>query len=311
MTTMAWDAEVLSRVRHLQLTARHLTESLLQGNHRSRRVGPAVEFADYQEYVPGMDLRHLDWRVQARSDRFVVRRYETETELPSVVVLDLSGDLATGERAGQGTLPDLKGTKAGYGITLAACLLYWLHLQREPIGLEIVGGIGSPYTSLPPRTSRSHLQQCLLALATARPAGEAHLRRTLVEVGSRMRRRGFVALITDGMEEPAEWLPALGAFARRGTDLRFLHLFDRGELELDFSRPARFYSPEGGDPLAVDPAGARRAFREVLEEYLDEVRRGVLRWGGQYVAATTERPMAEVLQQVVAGASTQAGVPWA
>src|SRR5262245_46289492 len=94
--TLTWDPDVLARVRHLHLRARYLTAALLVGEHRSRRVGQAVEFADYQPYLPGMDLRGLDWRVFGRTDRHVVKRFETETELPGTVVLDLSGDLATG-----------------------------------------------------------------------------------------------------------------------------------------------------------------------------------------------------------------------
>ena len=109
---MPWDPVVLSRVRHLHLRARVLTDALLMGNHRSRRVGQAIEFADYQEYAPGMDTRGLDWKVWARTDRLVVRRYETETELPCTVVLDLSGDLSTGE-SGASRLPDLDKSKAG------------------------------------------------------------------------------------------------------------------------------------------------------------------------------------------------------
>ena len=96
---MPWDPEVLSRVRHLHLRARVLTDALLVGDHRSRRVGQAVEFAGYQEYAPGMDLRHLDWRVWGRTDRHVIKRFETETELPCTVVLDLSADMGTGDRA--------------------------------------------------------------------------------------------------------------------------------------------------------------------------------------------------------------------
>ena len=113
-----WDAEVLARVRHLHMRARHLTDALLTGPHRSRRVGQAIEFADYQEYVPGMDLRGLDWRVWGRSDRLVVRRYEAETELPCTLVVDLSGDLGTGETT-RTAYPPLEGSKAGYAIMLA------------------------------------------------------------------------------------------------------------------------------------------------------------------------------------------------
>src|SRR5688500_18655 len=137
------------------------------GEHRSRRVGQAVEFADYQEYLPGMDLRHVDWRVWGRSDRYVVKRFETETELACTVVLDLSGDLSTGDRA-KFSFPDLDKSKAGYAITLAATLLYFLHRHGEPVGLEIVAGHDVAWPSMPPRSSRNHLQQLFVALASAK-----------------------------------------------------------------------------------------------------------------------------------------------
>lgn len=268
------------------------------GEHRSRKVGQAVEFADYQEYQPGADLRFLDWKVLARSDRLVIKRFETETELPCTVVLDLSGDLATG-RTGKGGYPDLDASKAGFALTLAATLLFFLHRHGEPVGLEIVAGEGARFPSLPPRTGKNHLQQCFLALATAKPAGRADLAEALVRVGSRTRRRSWVGVITDGMEEPSGWLPALGAFARRRADVRLFHLFDREEWQLGFKDAAIFYSPEGGAELAVDPVGARAAFSEVVEEYVTEVRKGVVRWGGRYVPVGTDRAMEDAIRRAI------------
>ncbi len=310
---MPWDPIVLARVRHLHLVARILTDDLMMGEHRSRRVGAAVEFADYQEYLPGMDLRHLDWRVLARNDRYVVKRFETETQLPCTVVLDLSGDLGTGDAAEQG-YPALEGSKAGYAITLAATLLYWLHRHGEPVGLEIVAGQELLHRSLPPRSGRNHLQLLFLVLASARPGGVADLLPALTTVGGRTRRRSWVAVITDGMEEPSRWVGALGAFARRGTDLRFFHLFDRREWAMDFGTPSLFFSPEGGEPLAVDPHGAREQLDEVIEEYVAEVRSGVVRWGGQYHLCATDRSMEDTIRRAVAGQGTQIlageGAPW-
>lgn len=306
---MPWDPVVLSRVRHLHMKARTLTDDLMMGEHRSRRVGSAVEFADHQEYIAGMDLRHLDWRVMARSDRLVVKRFETETQLPCTVVLDLSGDLGTGDRA-KGGYPDLEQSKAGYAITLAATLLYWMHRHGEPVGLEVVAGENVIHRSLPPRGGRNHLHLLFLVLAAARPAGTADLLPALTRVGARTRRRSWVGVITDGMEEPSRWLPALAAFARRGTDLRFFHLFDRGEWRLDFSRPSLFYSPEGGDPLAVDPGGARAAFDDVVDEYVTEVRGGVVRWGGQYMLVPSDRPMEHVIRRAVVGRSEPPEASW-
>ena len=174
-----------------------LTDSLLMGEHRSRRVGQAVEFADYQPYQPGMDIRGLDWRVWARTDKWVTKRFETETQLPCTVVLDLSGDLGTGRSAAHG-YPDLEGSKAGYAITLAATLLYFLHRHGEPVGLEIVAGEGMVHRSLPARTGRNHLQLLFLTLASARPSGVADLLPALSRVGARTRRRSWVGVITDG-----------------------------------------------------------------------------------------------------------------
>lgn len=303
-----WDPIVLARVRHLHFTARVLADRIVLGEHRSRRTGQAVEFADYREYAPGMDPRGLDWKVLARSDRLVVRRYETETELPVTVVLDLSGDLGTGE-TGVGGLPSLTGTKAGYAITLAATMLYWFQRHGEPVGLRLIGGEGARWSDLPPRGGRSHLQLLFLALASVKPGGRAELSRTLTEVGARVRRRSLVTVITDGMEEPANWLPALRSFGRRGTDLRFVHLYDRRELTLDLPEARVLYSPEGGDELPIDAPGVRKDFRAVVEHYLGEVRTGVLAAGGQYIAAPTDAPMERVIRNLVQGGTRPVEMP--
>ena len=273
------------------------------GQHRSRRVGQAIEFADYQEYLPGMDLRGLDWRVWGRSDRYVVKRFETETELPCSLVLDLSGDMGTGTTGKQG-YPSLDHSKAGVAITLAATLLYWLFRHGEPIGLELIGGEAIagqdlPFRSLPTRGGRNHLQLCFLMLASARPGGVAGLPGALSRVGAKVRRRSWVTVITDGMEEPSTWLPALNAFSRRGADVRLVHLFDTGEHELAFAQPALFYSPEGGETLAVDPVAAREAFAEVVSEYVDEVRGGVVQAGGRYLRFATSDSLESIIRRLV------------
>jgi uncharacterized protein (DUF58 family) len=275
------------------------------GDHASRRIGAAVEFADYQEYRPGADLRSLDWRAWGRTDKLVVKRYVTETELPCTVVLDLSGDLSTGEAA-RARYPDLDGSKAGYAITLTATLLYFLQRHGEPVGLEIVAGAGMPYASLPPRRGNNHLQRAFVALAAARPAGRAELAAALARVGGRTRRRSWIAVVTDGMEEPERWLPSLAAFARRRSDLSLVHLRDPREWRLTGLASARYYSPEGGDDIAVEPEGAAQAIAEVAAEYLAEVEGGVVRWGGRYVPAPTDRPMEEVLRALVLGSASRA-----
>jgi uncharacterized protein (DUF58 family) len=243
-TSSPVDADVLARLRRLHLVARRLTDEMIQGHQRSRRTGQALEFADYREYQPGMDLRFIDWKVAGRSERLVVKRFEAETEVACTIVLDLSGDLGTGATAAGG-FPDLDRSKAGFAIQLAATLAWWFHRQGEPVGLEIVAG-QAVHTSMPPKGGASYARQILRSLAGARTGGIARLGDALRKVGGRTRRRSLVVLISDGMEEPEAWLPALAAFGHRRTDLRFVHLYDEAEMRLDLgeapvaaSTPAR------------------------------------------------------------------------
>ena len=181
-----WDPTVLGRVRHLHLKARHLAAAVLQGDHRSRWLGQAVEFAGYQPYVPGMDLRGIDWRVYGRTDRYIVKQFEIETQLPCVLLLDLSADLGTGAADGALGPPNLERGKAGYAIVLAATLAYFLYNHGEPVGLEILAGEGMSQRSLPLRRGKQHLEQIFSQLALAKPAGRADLAQALARLG-----RGF------------------------------------------------------------------------------------------------------------------------
>jgi uncharacterized protein (DUF58 family) len=313
------DPELLARVQHLHLRARVLTEAMMQGEHRSRRLGQAIEFTNYQEYLPGTDLRHLDWRVLGRTDRLVIKSFEMETELPITVVLDLSSDLATGApgatgwfrrwlgRAESGSRPDLDDSKAGVAITLAATLLYAFHLHREPVGLEIVAGDGISNRSFPPRSGKAQIHAMFATLASVRPGGTADLASSLARVGNRVRRRSLVIVLSDGMEEPSDWLPSVAAFGRRHTDLRFIHLYDRREWGLEFSTPARLYSPEDGQDLAIDPSAAQSQMREVARAYAEEVRAGVAQWGGVYVPAPLDGNLENIASRAIRGISTPPG----
>ena len=293
-----WDPEVLARLGSLHLRARQATAGLSHGPHRSLRVASNVEFADYKEYTPGDPLKDLDWKVAARSDRLVVRRHQAETELRCMILLDASGDLGTGAR-GRYRRPPLLGSKFGYAVTLAATIAYFLHHHGEPVGLLTLGGEGVRWPYIPPRSSPAHLAQILAALAGLAPAGRASLDRGIRELGSRIQRRSLVILVSDFMEEPASWGPAMLALGRRRADVRAVHLYDRREWALDYADPLRFFSPEGGDALPLDPSGARDAFREVVAEYLLEVRGAMARTRAQHLLVPTDEPLDRALFHVM------------
>ena len=302
-----WDAEVLARVAWLQLRARQAVLGVVHGAHRSVQVAPNVEFADYKEYSPGDPLRDVDWKVAARSDRMVVRRHHAESDLPVTVVFDASGDLGTGER-GRYSRPALEGTKFGYAVTLAATFAWFLAHQGEPIGLTMVGGeepgpggqgVAPRWPYIPPRGGRAHLAQVLSALAAVRPAGQADLASAFEAVGRRLSRRSLVVVVSDLMEEPARWGPALAALARRQTDLRLVHLYDPREWALDYPLATRFVSPEGGEPLPLDPVAARPAMREVVDEYLAEVRSYLGQHQAVHLLTPTDAPLELALARLV------------
>ncbi|MCP4921973.1 MAG: DUF58 domain-containing protein [Proteobacteria bacterium] len=298
MVAPPWDPDVLARIRRLQLVASNVVDGLLHGDHKSRRVGADIEFADYKEYAPGDPLRDLDWKVLGKTDRLVVRRYQVETELACTVVLDVSSDLSTGHRGPYGR-PPLEGTKFGYAVTLAACLLWFLNRHQEPMGLVVIGAEGG-LQHVPPRGGPAHMARLFGVLAALSPGPRANLAEAFARIGPTLRRRSLVAIISDFAEETSEWAPSLDALARRRTEVRAFHVLDRRELELDWENPARFRSPEAPqDYLDIDPAGVRAEFVQVRDEWLAEVKTALHARAGRYYLAYTDVDLALVLRSFI------------
>ncbi len=308
-----WDPDVLARVAWLQLRARQAVAGVLHGAHKSLQISSNVEFADYKEYTPGDPLRDVDWKVAARSDRMVVRRHHAESDLPATILFDASGDLGTGSR-GRYKRPPLQGSKFGTAVTLAATLAWFLSGAGEPLGLSVLageepseGGAAPPrWPWIPARGGRAHLVQVLSQLAALRPAGRAELGASFSEVGRRLQRRSLVVVISDLMEEPATWGPALAALARRQVDLRVVHLYDRQEWGLDYREAVRFRSPEGGPALPLDPAGARDAMAEVVDGYLAEVRGFLGRNHALHLLVPTDAPLELTLARIIRAQADEA-----
>jgi uncharacterized protein (DUF58 family) len=292
-----WDPEVLARIAALELRARGLVRGLQHGAHPSMRVTSNVEFADYKEYSPGDPLRDLDWRVLARSERLVVRRHRAEDELAITLVVDASADMSTAPPGGP--RPPLDRGKWGAAAVLAATLAQWAARRNEPVGLSVLGGADVPWAWLPPAGGAAHLARVHAALASARPAGRAALGPGLEAVGARVRRRSLVVLISDLMEEPSEWGPAVDALGARGVDLRVLHVHDPREWRLEVGAAGRFRSPEGGDPLAADPDELRPGMAAVIDAYLLEVRGWLARGRGLHLLVPCDADLGGVLARAL------------
>jgi len=275
-------------------------DGLITGSHRARRLGANVEFAEFKDYTPGDPLRDLDWKVLAKTNRLVTRRYQAETELACHIVVDASGDLGTGVSASH-SRPPLEGSKFGYAICMAATLAAYLERHGEPVGLHVVAGEGVQYPHIPARTGKRHLAQIFLALASLTPAGQASLAETLAPIAPQTRRRSLVLVLSDFMEEPEQWLMSVRAFAARKTDFVAFQLADRKELSLSFDTPSIFVSPEDGAELIVDPIGAAEEFEEVVERFMSEVKNGIRKEGGRHIMTWTDRPMEMAIGRMIGG----------
>lgn len=285
------DAGVAERVAHLRVRARHVVEGLRSGLHRSPHRGASVIFAEHREYRPGDDLRLLDWRAYARSDRHAIKRFEQETHLRAHLVLDASASMAY-----DGGRPDTH--KSAHGATLLGALGMILLAQGDAaaghaIDVDLV-------RSVPPRSRPDHLEAILRLFAQpVRPKTRTQLRPALTSLAERIGRRALVVIASDLLDFDANALEPLALLKARGHDVRVFHVLHPDELDFALRDRARFEDPEGDGWLDVDPPAIRDAYRGELAKFMDECRRRCVAAGARYLVARTDQPVQEVLAEAL------------
>lgn len=289
MNPQPWDAALLSRIAHIHLQARRAVAGWQAGVHRSVHHSSNIEFVDYTEYAPGDPIRHIDWRVAARSEKLVIRRHEAESRADVHLVLDASGDLGTGDGA----------AKVEAAVMAAATLAVFVNAQADRVGLEIVGGHGVEHPRIPP--GRRSLGAITRSLAQVGASGEADLRSTFEGLCRRVAPRSICVVVSDLMEEPGEWRDALTLLCKRGVDVRMLHIYDQAEWGLDFSGEVRLFSPEDESELPLDLATARAQMARVVEDYLSDVRSALSTAGANHHLFAVNSPLHEALGALLRG----------
>lgn len=286
------DPEVAKRVANLSLTARRAVEGLLSGMHRSPHRGASVVFVEHREYRPGDDLRLLDWRAYARSDRHTIKRFEQETQLRATLVLDVSGSMAFGTAPGP--------TKGEHAATLLAALALVLVRQGDAVGL--VRFDREAGDALPPRSRPQHLELVFEELALPAERGEpTDLRASLRAVAERAGRRGVVVIASDFLDLHDDALTPIDQLVHRGHDVIAMQVMHPEELELAGDGPTRFVGLEGEEDVEVDPEALREAYRRELEAFLDRTRARCTAAGARYRLVRTDEPVERVLAEMLAG----------
>ncbi len=291
------DTRVLSRLASIPLMARKPMNGTVSGRHPSPHRGASVEFAEYRKYVPGDDLRRLDWRAYGRSDRFYVKEFEADTNLRCCLVLDTSGSMGFGSK---------NITKIEYGRRIAAAL-GWLAIQQgDAVGLSCVAdGIVS---SIPPRRNPAHLRTVYDLLERARPKGETKLVSILHELGETFRQRALIVVISDFFVEPEELRSCFEHLRFRKHDIAAFHLLDPLELAFDFRRPMRFLDMEGGTAIFAEPNEIAERYFQVLQTYLTGVKQMVLETEIDYHRVTIDEDYEQVLMRFLIGRTRHGGV---
>lgn len=278
----------LAALGGLEFVARAVVEGFLAGLHRSPHRGFSVEFAEHRAYQPGDDLRYIDWRMYARSDRYYVKQFEEETNLRAYLLVDASASMSW--TSAPGTLPP----KLWYAKQLAACLS--LLLLRQGDGVGLVGFDERIRAQVTARGGRRHWAEVLRALGPLEADGRTDAADALREIAGRLRRRGLVVLFSDLLVEPEATRLALQYLRHRGHEVIVFHLLDPGERELPGVGDARFVDPETGEELPVSVADLRAEYREAVARAIEEWRQALAPRGIDYVLVETDRPMVHALR---------------
>lgn len=283
--------ETIARIARLDLRAKQVVEGFISGMHRSPFFGHSVEFVQHREYVPGDDIRHLDWKVWSKTDRFFIKQYEEETNLRCTLVVDVSESM----HYGRGPL-----NKYNYGCTIGACLAYLLLRQQDSVGLITFDS--ALRNIVPSRSATIHLDAIVKAMDVSRPREKTSIEKILRHVAETVHSRGLIILISD-LLSPGEHgdrealFRGLEMLCHRRHDVLLFHVMDDDELTFPFAGTTRFEGMEDVLQLTCDPRALRDGYLEALEEYLVEVRRGCSRMGIDYSLTRTSDYLDAVLSK--------------
>ncbi len=283
-------AEILGEISSLSLHAITLVEGLLSGHHRSPHKGSSVEFAEYKNYSPGDDIRHIDWKVFGKTDKYQVKQFEQSTNLKCTLLLDTSGSM--------GYESPLKKqaamAKQDYVRTLSAALSYLLLKQFDAVGLvtfnETVRG------NIPPRSKPSHFQHILHGLNDCPFEGITRLNHVVGDIIESLPSRGMLILISDLLIPNEDVLKTLNLISSRGLEVILFHVLHPDEMQLPFEGDVVFESLEDDPPLGLDPVDVREAYQKTIRELIDHYQKNSPTLGIDYHFMDTSTPLEQALR---------------
>ncbi len=278
--------EELQSIVNLQLMAKQTVEGAITGQHRSPHKGFSVEFAQHREYVQGDEIRRVDWKVFAKTDRYYVREYEEETNLRAMLLLDASGSM--GYKGENGI------TKLQHAIKLSACLAHIIMKQSDSIGLMTFDT--KIRSHIPPRSSTRHLRILYEEMLKTRPGGETDISKVFHDIVPRIDKRGMVFILSDCFTDVKSLLASVAHFRHASHEVVIFHVMDRDEVEFPFDAWTRFENLERtAEFQMVDPASFRAAYLDNFAKFTEALKLGCQRHRVELVPMYTHEPLTDSL----------------
>lgn len=284
---MSIDPKALLAIESMELRTRIVIDGLQLGLHRSRDHGFSVEFSEYRNYTPGDDLKHLDWKVMARTDRPYLKQFEAETNLRVQILLDQSRSMAYAS--------DDNIAKFDYATTLAATLAIFLMKQGDLVGLTKFDTAIA--THLPPMNNPAHFKRIFSELESTAEGDGTSLDEPLQRVAEMQSRRGFFILISDLLAPIDQLESRLAMLRARGNDVAIIRPLDPNEIDPEFEPGAQLQDLESKRSIAVDLGKETKAYKQRFQEHEDRVQKICDDKGIDYITTTTDKSLSEVLRQ--------------
>jgi uncharacterized protein (DUF58 family) len=276
------DPKILARIGNLELLARTVVDGFINGLHRAPYFGASIDFAEHRGYVAGDDIRRVDWRLYARTDRYYIKQYEADTNANFCVILDISKSMSFASRGV---------TKLEYASYLAACLGYLAHKQRDRVG--IITFDSEMVTYVPP--SAKHFNVLLHTLDRAKAGRRGDLTGPIAKMAEHFKRRTIIVLISDFYEDPAAILEAVKPLHFLGNDLIAFHVLDPAELDFGFEDASSFEDLESGEQIPVVPESFRDEYRQLIRDHIESLKTKFSEHRVDYMLANTAEPLDKAL----------------
>ena len=278
------DPKVLQKIGRLDLKAKLVVEGFISGMHKSPFKGFSVEFAQHRGYVQGDDLKHLDWKVWGKNERYYIKQYEAETNLVTTLLLDASDSMAY-----RGAKAAGKQTKLEWGRLACAALAYLVLNQSDAVSLgvfqhEIVNWVERS-------TRKVHINRICASLSKIEPDNQTGVGRIMHTIAERVKRRGIIVVVSDLFDKVEDVLSGIQHLRHDGHEVVLLHLLDRDELTFPFEGMVQFKGLEVANQVLCHPRMVKKAYLEELHKFLTTVKGACTRNGVDYVQISTDTPV--------------------